>query len=383
MSVHENTAAHSGLKSVITAILAVFALVIVLTLLVVLIQLPGEAAEWVQPEVSDQHIMDQFDELVSDAVNLARETAYAVPKEFKIEDTQNIPQPVVTGYGTTDDPATLQWLLDAAADLLDGQDTLFTTDTQIMPGSQITYYFDETILAICWLEVRNNFIYTIAEVKIAHPSQFIRYMADGDFNSKKLYTTTEMSEQAGALIAGSGDYFKSREAGIVVYDGKVQRCYGAKQMDTCLVDRSGNLILMPRGSFANAAAVQEFVDANDIQFSFAFGPVLINDGVRCDPRNYGLGEPEGHYARSAICQRDELHYLMVVANGSKVYCNYPDIHMFTDVLETMGCDRAYAMDGGQTGAIVMQHQLLNPTEFKDGQRRISDMYFFATALPQN
>lgn len=373
---------HDGLKAVVTAVMSVVSVILAITVLVCVL-ISGNRVDSPAANSGSYRIMDQFDGYVAQVVSSAKDAAYSVPKTFQISEGADVPEPHPTGYGTATDPAELQWLLDAAADLLDGQDTLFTTETKIKENSTITYYYDETILAITWLEVRNNMIYTIAEVKIAHPSQFIRYMADGDFKSKNLYTTTEMSAQAGAVIAGSGDYFKSRDAGIVVYDGKVERCYGAKQMDTCLVDRSGNLILMPRGSFKGAASVQEFVDANDISFSFAFGPILINDGVRCEPRNYGLGEPEGHYCRAAIGQRDELHYLMVVANGSSYYCNYPDIHMFADEIEKMGCQKAYAMDGGQTGAIVMQHQLMNPTEYKNGQRHISDMYFFATALPQN
>ena len=382
MSTNEQTST-GGFKATLVGILSVFSAVAVLTVLAMLLLIPGEEPAAPVPEVSVDPIMDQFDEYVFGLVSLAWDAANAVPKTYKIDTPEDVPAPDVSGYGTAEEAAELQWLLDAASGLLNGQDTLFTTDTQIRPGTEITYYLDQSILAVCWQQVLDDMIYTIAEVKIAHPSQFIRHVADGDLNSKKLYTTTEMSAQVDAVIAGSGDYFKSRDAGIVVYNGKVERCYGAKQMDTCLVDDQGNLILMPRGSFTNSASVQEFVDANNISFSFAFGPVLIKDGVRCEPNNYGLGEPEGHYARAAICQRDELHYVMVVANGSDAHGNYPDIHMFTGQIEAFGCQQAYALDGGQTGAIVMQHELLNPTEYKNGQRHISDMYFFATAIPKN
>ena len=48
-------------------------------------------------------------------------------------------------------------------------------------------------------------------------------------------------------------------------------------------------------------AAQAFVDENDIQFSLAFGPILVDNGVRCEPDMYYLGEINDKYPRVALC----------------------------------------------------------------------------------
>ena len=46
----------------------------------------------------------------------------------------------------------------------------------------------------------------------------------------------------------------------------------------------------------------------------------------------------------------------------------------------MGVKHAYALDGGQTAALVMNDQLINRVDW-GMQRKISDIIYFATAVP--
>ena len=41
---------------------------------------------------------------------------------------------------------------------------------------------------------------------------------------------------------------------------------------------------------------------------------------------------------------------------------------------------AYTLDGGQTATIAMNHEHINPVQY-GSQRRISDIFYFATAIP--
>jgi exopolysaccharide biosynthesis protein len=47
---------------------------------------------------------------------------------------------------------------------------------------------------------------------------------------------------------------------------------------------------------------------------------------------------------------------------------------------TFGVDKAYALDGGQTAVIAMNGKLINRV-VHGYQRRISDIIYFATAVP--
>ena len=283
-------------------------------------------------------------------------------------------------FGTATDPAELQWLLDEASEILDGQTTLFTTDVELYAGSEITYYLDDTIFAISWQQVLDNFVYTFVEVKVAHASQFRRYLVDGEYDSKPLYPTYQMAPMVNAVVATSGDYYRGRKHGVIYYDGEVRRFTSPEVIDTCFVDCDGNLILQPRGTFTTEEEVTQFAAENNINFSLAFGPILVNDGVRCEPTSYGIGEVNDTFPRTALCQRDRLHYVVVVANGDGPYWNYPNIHDLADQIETMGFQKAYSLDGGNTGAIVMNDTIQNPIKASK-MRAISDCLYFATALP--
>ena len=104
-----------------------------------------------------------------------------VKKVFWLRDEDLVaPEPDQSRFGETEDPASLQWLLDEAAELLEGQTLYFSPETtQIIQGTKVRYYLDDTILSITWKEMHDYSVYTFSEVKIAHPSQFRRFLADG------------------------------------------------------------------------------------------------------------------------------------------------------------------------------------------------------------
>ena len=58
------------------------------------------------------------------------------------------------------------------------------------------------------------------------------------------------------------------------------------------------------------------------------------------------------------------------------------IHRFAQNLLDRGVTKAYALDGGQTAVIAMDGQLINAVLYGQ-QRRISDIIYFATAIPDN
>lgn len=331
--------------------------------------------------MASHSVMDRFDGYLDNVLEDARTGALSVPKRFWIKEGDPIPKRDDSRYGTAESAAELSWLLEEAAPLLDGQETLFTVDTPIREGTVINYYYDESILAITWQQIIDRIIYTIAEVKICDPSQFRRYLVDDVWGSHRLMTTTALSKQAGAVIAGSGDHFRARKEGIVVYDREVKRFAGEYCIDNCFVDTNGDLILTPRGTFFKVEEVTSFIEEHDIRFGFAFGPILVKDGKKANPAIYTLGEVLDTYPRAALCQKDKLHYLIVTVNGKGSDRNYPTIDMLATEIEKFNVQQAYSLDGGQTGAIAMQDKLMNPNEYKTGQRAIGDMFFFHTAVP--
>ena len=317
---------------------------------------------------------------LSESLETVQEEIESLPKTFWINEGELPPLPNQDCFGEADDPASLQWLLDEAKPLLAGQETLFTTETEILEGSKVHYYLDESIMVIVWKENIDNYTYTIAEVKVSSPSQFIRKISDDTVGSVTLNTTTEFASMLNDVLTCSADYYMCREYGIMVYDGKVERFYSGYYADTCFVDRDGNLILVPKGTFETAESAQQFVDENNIQFSLAFGPILVDNGVQSNPDFYGLGEPLEKYPRTAIGQDGYLHYFFVCANHEGNHTSSLTIPQFAAQLATFGVEKFYTLDGGQTGAIALNDQQIN-TPWHGAQRRVTDVVYFASAVP--
>jgi len=49
-------------------------------------------------------------------------------------------------------------------------------------------------------------------------------------------------------------------------------------------------------------------------------------------------------------------------------------------VEKLGVQKAYTLDGGQTTVIVMNDKMINAV-LGGSQRNISDIFYFATAIP--
>ena len=249
-------------------------------------------------------------------------------------------------------------------------------------NSEITYYLDETILCITWQEVIDNAVYSFSEVKIAHASQFRRFLADGTYGSDKLYYTTEMAATVNAVTASSGDYYKYRSMGVIVYNGEVKRVNS--QVDTCYIDENGDLLFTKVGEITTTEQAEQFVRDNNIRFSLGFGPILVRDGENVAPDSYLLGEVYKKYSRAALIQMGELHYVLMAVNlgPDEGYRNTLTITELADFVMSLGAQQAYALDGGQTATIVVNDRLVNRPDYGT-QRKISDIIYFATAIPED
>lgn len=375
MDTEKNTAVPSPKKFPIAAVfLAAAALVLLLFAfqpneqpkIKVPSSLPG--VEKYQEEMADQFTRIVFGE------NALPKKVYTIS-----ESALAAPLPDQTCYGEVEDPKELQPLLERAEEILEGQKLLFSTDVEILEGSTVHYYMDDTILAIIWKQSIQRAVFTFSEIKVLHPSQFRRYLSGGEFGSGTLARTTEMSASVNAVVACSADYYAYRRPGMTVTEGTVHK-YVNGVKDACFINRDGDLILERGLTFEGIEEAQKYVDEHDINFSLSFGPILVQDGEYACPRSYSLGEITTGYPRAAICQMDKLHYLFVVSNMEPHNYYQMTMEEFAQQIQTTGCRSAYALDGGQTATVAMNNTLINQVNY-GSQRMISDIIYFATAKP--
>lgn len=305
-----------------------------------------------------------------------------IRKIYKIEDGAPVPLPNQELFGScpTSDVTPALEAIDRArsSGLLEGQDVVFNENLPFYERNDVQFYCDDTILAICWKEFVGGTVYSFMEVKIGDASQFRRKLAGDTYGASMHFYCTELTRQSGGVAGLNADYYAFRNLGVTCYEGTVYRCDNS--LDTLFIDDHGDFIFLNRGFSMTKDEVQQFVDDNHIQFSLAFGPIIIRDGVLEPCTGYPIGQPLEVYSRAGIGQLDSLHYLYVNAEHHGEAARPTYVNTFAQVMYDHGVVQGYNMDGGQTGELVFNNKIYNLIDFNN-ERDVSDIIYFATAFP--
>jgi len=369
------------IKGVVTLAAAVLSTVFTVTLVTSILTGSGAGGAGTSSSVN-KAIMDHYDMFITNEIADALDGVLAIEKVHWLNDDDiAAPKPNPANYGQVDSPAELMWLLDEAKELIGDRELTFSENTPVWELDKIYYYYDETILVITWKQSMDGVIHTVSEVIVSHPSQFRRGLAGGTFGSDKQFTATEIAQSVNAVVATSGDFYKFRRNGVIVHNGELKRFEG-ESVDTCFIDDNGNLLFVKRGELQTEAQAKQYISDHNIRFSLAFGPVMVEEGRNVTPYNYEIGQIRGRYTRAAVAQKGDKHYLFVNTSSYMAY-NLTDrltLKEFSDNLIELGAQSAYALDGGQTTVIAMDGKLISLPDYEQ-QRQISDIIYFATALP--
>lgn len=322
---------------------------------------------------------------IDSAMELIREQELSgltlISKTYRLAPGTLAPAPNPEAYHLFHTAQEVLDLLDEASFLLDGREPIFTADTPFDENMGVHCYYDKSILALVWHQqaTDSNFQLhpvTISEVFLSDASQFRRKLSDDVFGAGAHKFPTDMALSVNAVLATSGDFYRFRPHGFCVYESTLCRLK-AEDVDTCAIDNKGNLLFVPSSTILNEEDANAYIQNNNINFTLSFGPIMIEDHQAVRTAYYALGEANQCYPRCCIAQNGPLHYLVAVSKGCYT------VAAFTDFMMTLGVERCYAMDGGQTGTIVMEGTSLNPTIYGVGngaQRIQSDIIYFASAI---
>ena len=254
-------------------------------------------------------------------------------------------------------------------------------DRKNFDGTPIDYYKDETIEVKCWREKTKYGIITYAEVWIAHPSQFRRTIVDNVISKKHKDYPENIFRKTNGILGMSGDYCAFRPYGIEIQYGNLIR----DKVGSHLTPKMDILVYDINGNFSVYESTKDFFKTDvykngEIIHTFAFGPMII-DNYKVSSRKdklyqYQNGRPWESYPRAAVCQFDyDKHYLLcrLGEKGS-------NLENFAAEIQKKGVRLAYALDGGQTGTIMFNKEVVNEPAYT-GTREMSDIFYFATAVP--
>lgn len=250
-------------------------------------------------------------------------------------------------------------------------------------GAPTACYRDESIEVICWKEKIDGDIYAFSDVKIAHPSQFRRKLVDDVISKNHLDYPLNIFNGMNGVVGMTADYCAYRSYGITVQNGEAIREIPIGSIDILIYDKDGNFTCMRDRDFLKSP----LHDSGNVLFTFSFGPMLVDD-YRINPDNskldnYIIARVDKQEPRAAIAQfGTDLHYLLCTVERTSQTHSGASVRKVAQVLQQKGVRVAYNMDGGQTAALMFNGQLFNKVAY-GGQRPVSDILFFATAVPEN
>lgn len=228
----------------------------------------------------------------------------------------------------------------------------------------LSYQGDSLKIAIDKIQ-ENGVTYFVADVWVKTIDVFHTALAKGTYGRGFHEMPLKIANDNQAIFAVSGDYYGAREQGVVVRDGVLYR--DAMSDDVCILKTDGTLSVYRKSGFSALGML-----GSTVWQVWAFGPVLVENGVVCDTSDSKIKVKN---PRSAIGYYEPGHYCFIVVDGRQDgYSNGMTLDELAHAFASRGCTTAYNLDGGATAMMVFQGALVNHPV--SGGRSSSDIIYF-------
>lgn len=216
--------------------------------------------------------------------------------------------------------------------------------------------------------IKDNLRMWISTIKIKDPKQLESAFAKDEFNLTNREKTSDMAKRHEAVFAVDGAAAGFNENSFVIRDGIL---YRATNMDCA------PLIIKDNGDFEifnYGEKTGEEILAMGGRHTYDFGPDLIKNGEIVD---YGDGWfKEGKDPRTAIGQKGPLEYVVIVADGRSKKSEGIAFYDLALEFQNLGCQWAYALDGGGSTTLYFNGQVINEPSDWNGERAVTDILYF-------
>lgn len=248
------------------------------------------------------------------------------------------------------------------------------TDEPVVTDS--SYAGNGVTIVITTVRTSDTTVY-VADVQLTSATSLKTALAKNTFGSNITQTTSQMAEANDAILAVNGDYYGANKRGYVIKNGVLYR-------DTVRQgDNTQDLAIYADGSFAvideTEISAQELIDSGVVQL-FAFGPALIENGEMQVSASDEVSRAKTSNPRTAIGIIDDLHYIIVVADGRTDVSEGLSLLELADLMDSYGCVTAYNLDGGGSSTMVFNGTVVNnPTTNGNSitERSVSDIVYIS------
>ena len=176
----------------------------------------------------------------------------------------------------------------------------------------------------------------------------------------------DMAVDNDAVAAINGDYYGVESSGVVIRNGVLYRDHA-----------NADVLVLYTNGIMKAFAADEF-DAdvemqNGAYQAWNFGPVLVEDGTAMTSFSSRISAAN---PRTAIGYVEPGHYIFITVDGRQAgYSSGMTLKELASVMEELGCQVAYNLDGGQTSTMTFGDEIANQP-YKGG-RLTSDIIYIS------
>ena len=163
-----------------------------------------------------------------------------------------------------------------------------------------------------------------------------------------------------AVLMVTGDNIRNMDVdkkGVLIRDGYL---YGNGKKGDVMAWHPERLAveLIPKEKIVSAQLIAE----GGVENSISFGPILIKDGNKADSKALERNWLYQTNPRVGIGMREPGHFIVVVggyrSDNPKANLGW-NLNEFADLMEDLGCQQAYNVDGGVSACMVFMGERLN------------------------
>lgn len=284
--------------------------------------------------------------------------AFVIPRAYTVVASETTTNVTTTTSGSDSDST-------SSTETTEETDTAVVTDTS---------YSDENITITITTYRENDTNIYVADIQVSDISYLQTAFANATYGKNIKATTSDIAEDAGAILAINGDFYGARNEGYVIRNGVLYRS------DASSSDQE-DLVIYQDGTFENITEgdiTAEELLANGATQVLSFGPSLLVDGEIQVTTSDEVDQAMATNPRTAIGIIDSLHYVMIVADGRTTESTGLSLYQLADFMQDLGVTTAYNLDGGGSSTMYFNGEVINnPTTDGDTitQRKVSDIVY--------
>ncbi|MCD8239232.1 MAG: phosphodiester glycosidase family protein [Clostridiales bacterium] len=229
-----------------------------------------------------------------------------------------------------------------------------TSESTEENSSSLSSYSDENI-QITITEYRENgtTIYA-ADIVLSSPEYLKTALAQSSYGKNITEKTSEISEEAKAILAINGDYYGAREKGHVIRNGVLYRDTPASGQEDLVIYNDGSFEIISEDEIT----AEELISAGAEQV-LSFGPALVTDGETAVTEDEEVGKAKVSNPRTAVGIIDDLHYVFVVSDGRTEESAGLSLSQLAEFMKSLGVKTAYNLDGGGSSTMYFNGSVIN------------------------